>query len=102
MSYLKFLWVSLALCAALLQAPLSVQAQQLSTATVNYVGSNTIASWVNVNISGGASNVNYLFPSAQQNQMLATALTALSAGKQIQIQYTGGNWSTLVSIMCNQ
>jgi len=88
---------------ATMQIPALSQAQTLATAQINYAGSNSAASWVNVTIPpGGTTTYNFILPSTMANQMLAMALTAISSGKNVQIQYTGGNWSSLASMMLNQ
>lgn len=78
----------LALVAALAAFTVSqAMAVGLGNCTVNNAGSNTTGqTWINVT-SGGVS-YNLLFPSASANTFLATALTALSAGKLVTLDVT--------------
>lgn len=56
----------------------------LNNCTVNNAGSNSAGqTWINV--TSGGSTYNFLFPTASANTFLATALTALSSGKMVNL-----------------
>lgn len=91
------------LFSAVLNFPVVAQAQVVTdVATLNYVGSNTSATWINVNFpTSSTTPSNYIIPSAYLNAMLATVLSAQAANKTLMIQLPTGysEWTQLVGVM---
>lgn len=98
-----FLAVILALCSMLSFFPPVAQAQVITgTATLNYVGSNIYATWINVNYpTSSQTPINFVIPTANLNSMLATVLTAQSSGKSLLIQLPTdyAEWTQLVGVI---
>ena len=78
--------------------PLTAAHAAWYVATVNYVGTTSAGTpWINIT-TVTSQTVDYMIPTDQGGPFLAIALTAISSGKQVKINVTGGAWSTLTSI----
>lgn len=85
----------LALVVALVSFSLtSAFAEGMANCTINNAGSNNSGqTWINVTDANNQS-YNLLFPSTYANSFLATALTALSIGKKVNLDVTAvSDWA---------
>lgn len=96
----KLIWIAVA-CVVLYGSSVSqALAVGVGNCTVNNTASNSSGTtWINVTCTTGGGPFNLIFPTAASNTFLATALTALSSGKLVNMDVTvAADWGSVNAI----